>query len=335
MLINSTRRTLLAAAAGAPFLAACNSETTAPAAPAEPRFRLSLAQWSLHRRFYGGTFQEAMAGRSGPEFVRAMHEAPETAFRGSAKPEDFPIIAKQEFGISAVEYVNRFYFPHAGDSAFFQELRSRCDGEGVTSVLIMCDDEGALGDPDEAARAAAVANHHKWIDAAAILGCHSIRVNAQSSGTPEEQARLAADGLHRLAEYGEANNINVIVENHGGLSSNGQWLAGVLRAADHPRVGALPDFGNFRISDTEQYDPYQGVTELMPFAKGVSAKCHDFDAAGNETVLDFPRLMQIVKDANYSGYVGIEYEGSRLSEADGINAAKALLERIFAELEAA
>jgi sugar phosphate isomerase/epimerase len=333
MTMTTTRRDLLAAAAGAPIaaaLAGCAS-TSAPAQP----FKISLAQWSLHRRLYGGTFREAMGTRSREEFIRAMHEAPATAFRGSMDPIDFPVVARREFGIEAIEYVNRFYFPHAGDAAFFAELKRRCDGEGVTSVLIMCDDEGALGDPDDAQRAAAVANHHKWIDAAVILGCHSIRVNAQSSGTPEEQARLAADGLHRLGEYGGQHGINVIVENHGGNSSNGQWLANVMRLADHPRVGTLPDFGNFRVSDTERYDPYRGVEELMPFAKGVSAKCYDFDAAGNETTLDFPRLMRIVMAANYHGYVGIEYEGDRMSEADGIRAAKALLERIRGELSAA
>ncbi|MEJ0060126.1 MAG: TIM barrel protein [Terricaulis sp.] len=288
--MNTTRRDLLAAAASIPLaasLGACASTAPQTAAPVTQPFKISLAQWSLHRRLYGGTFVEAMAGRSREEFIRAMHEAPATAFRGTMDPIDFPVVARREFGIEAIEYVNRFYFPHAGDGAFFAELKRRCDGEGVTSVLIMCDDEGALGDPDDAKRAAAVTNHHKWVDAAAILGCHSIRVNAQSSGTPEEQARLAADGLHRLGDYGGQHGINVIVENHGGNSSNGQWLANVMRLADHPRVGTLPDFGNFRVSDTERYDPYRGVEELMPFAKGVSAKCYDFDADGNETTLDF------------------------------------------------
>jgi sugar phosphate isomerase/epimerase len=176
-------------------------------------------------------------------------------------------------------------------------------------------------------RAQAIQNHHKWIDAAKFLGCHSIRVNAASQGAREEQMRLAADGLRRLAEYGDQNDINVIVENHGGWSSDGAWLVGVMRMADHPRVGTLPDFGNFRISDTENHDAYLGTQELMPFAKGVSAKCFDFDAQGNETTLDYTRLRGIVADAGYHSFVGIEYEGDRLSEADGIRASKALLER--------
>lgn len=331
----TTRRTLIGAAAGAPLLAACNPDASETPIPVEQSFKISLAQWSLHRRLYGSTYAEAMRGRSGEEFARAHREAPETVLMGDLDPLDFPVVAKRDFGIDAVEYVNRFYAAHARDEAYLTQLKNRCDSEGVTSVLIMCDDEGALGDPDAAARTLSIENHHKWIDAAKFLGCHSIRVNARSTGSYEEQQRLAADGLHRLAEYGETQGINVIVENHGGFSSNGAWLAEVMRLADHPRVGTLPDFGNFRVSDTENYDPYQGVTELMPFAKGVSAKCYDFDAAGNETTLDFPRLMRIVDAANYHGHVGIEYEGDRMSEADGIRAAKALLERLQAELSAA
>lgn len=330
----TTRRTILGAVAAAPLLAACEPtvEQYTVIGQNEPLYRISLAQWSLHKAFYGGTFVEAMAGRPYPDFIRAHREAPDTVFRGTLKAEDFPAYAKNEFGIDAVEYVNRFYAAHGGDTAYWEAMRQRCDDLQVTSVLMMCDDEGALGAADEAERATAVTNHHKWIDAAAILGCHSIRVNAQSSGTPEEQMQRAADGLRRLAEYGDSKGINVIVENHGGLSSNGAWLAGVMRAANHPRVGTLPDFGNFRISETETYDTYQGVADLMPFAKGVSAKCYDFDAQGNETTLDFPRLMRTVLGANYHGYVGIEYEGGRLAEPEGIQAAKALLERIRTEM---
>jgi sugar phosphate isomerase/epimerase len=237
-------------------------------------------------------------------------------------------VARRDFDIDAIEYVNSFYAARANEQVYLTELKNRCSGEGVRSELIMCDGEGNLGDPDEARRRQAVQNHHKWIDAAKFLGCHSIRVNARSEGSREEQARLAADGLHRLGEYGAQNEIYVLVENHGGLSSDAAWLAGVIRAADNSRVGTLPDFGNFRISDTESYDPYLGVEQLMPYARGVSAKCYDFDEAGMETTLDFPRLMRSVELAGYHSFVGIEYEGERLSEMDGIRAAKALLERI-------
>ena len=196
----------------------------------------------------------------------------------------------------------------------------------------MCDEEGRLGDPDSAARTTTIQNHYKWIDAAKFLECHSIRVNAASEGSWDEQMKLAADGLRRLTEYGDEQGINVIVENHGGISSNGQWLSGVIEAVDHPRCGTLPDFGNFWVSDTERYDNYQGVAELMPYAKAVSAKSLDFDENGNETDLDYRRLLRIVLDAGYRGCIGIEYEGDRQSEPEGIRATKALLERVRDEL---
>jgi sugar phosphate isomerase/epimerase len=176
-----------------------------------------------------------------------------------------------------------------------------------------------------------VRNHHRWVDAARTLGCATIRVNAASEGSWEEQARLAADGLRRLCEYGEGAGINVIVENHGGLSSNGKWLAQVMRLVDHPRCGTLPDFGNFNLGDGQTYDRYLGVAELMPFAKAVSAKSHDFDQAGNETATDYRRMIGIVLDAGFRSWIGIEYEGDRLPEREGIRLTQRLLERVRAE----
>ena len=241
---------------------------------------------------------------------------------------DFITAARQDYGITGVEYVNSFFADELGQAGYLQQMQDRCDSEGVTSVLIMCDGEGRLGDPDEAARLEAVDNHRKWLDAAAFLGCHSIRVNAASEGSWEEQSALAADGLQRLAVLGDEQGIDVLVENHGGLSSNAAWLAETIQRGDHPRLGTLPDFGNFRIAEGEWYDIYDGVAELMPFAKAVSAKSHDFDEAGNEADKDYVRILEIVRDAGYRGWVGIEYEGQNLPEADGIRATKALLERV-------
>ena len=278
----------------------------------DPLFRISLAQWSLHRMLQSGALD----------------------------PLDFPRVASEQFGLDAVEYVNVFYMTRSRDAAHFAELRQRAADQGVKSLLIMCDGEGALGDADDAKRTAAITNHHKWVEHAKSLGCHSIRVNAESSGTPEEQAKLAADGLRRLTEFAATHEVNVVVENHGGLSSNGAWLASVIRAVDHPRCGTLPDFGNFVIGrDAEGreqwYDRYQGVAELMPFAKAVSAKSHEFDERGSETRTDYRRMIKIVIDAGYRGYVGIEYEGEKLDEAAGIKATKSLLERVRAELAVA
>ncbi len=273
------------------------------AAASEKTMSISLAQWSLHRAFRAG----------------------------ERDPMDFARIARRDFGIEAIEYVNQFYFDTLSDDVT-RELRSRAEGEGVRSVLIMCDREGRIGAPDEAERAKTVANHHRWADAARALGCHSIRVNAASEGSFEEQQKLAADGLRKLAEYCAKLDLSVLVENHGGLSSNGAWLAGVMRLVDLPNCGTLPDFGNFTVDRKtgEQYDRYRGVEELMPFAKAVSAKSYDFDpATGEETTIDYARVMAIVREAGYRGHVGIEYEGGRLSESDGIIATRRLLEKLL------
>jgi sugar phosphate isomerase/epimerase len=245
---------------------------------------------------------------------------------------DFARAAKNDYGISAVEYVNQFFKDKAQDKTYLAEMKKRASDVGVRSVLIMCDGEGALGDPDATKRQKAVENHYKWVEAAAFLGCHSIRVNAQSAGNYEEQMELASDGLRKLTEFGASHKINVIVENHGGLSSNGAWLSSVIRRVKHSRCGTLPDFGNFNLGGGQQYDRYQGVKELMPFAKGVSAKSHDFDESGNEMHTDYRRMLKIVLDAGYHGFIGVEYEGNKLSEPDGIRATKRLLEKVREEL---
>lgn len=293
-----SRRGFLGAAATAGWAVARAAGGADPAAQALP-FRISLAEWSLHRALFAGKLDNL----------------------------DFPRTARQQFGIEAVEYVNQFFKDKAKDADYIAELAQRSADEGVTNVLVMCDGLGNLGDPDEKARTAAVENHFPWVEAAKRLGCRSIRVNAASKGTFEEQQKLAADGLARLAEYAGQMEMNVIVENHGGLSSNGAWLAGVMKLVGRPNCGTLPDFGNFH-----DYDRYRGVEELMPFAKGVSAKSHEFDAAGNEVRTDYKRMLALVLAAGYHGWVGIEYEGSGLNEAEGIRATKKLLERVRAEL---
>ncbi len=226
-----------------------------------------------------------------------MHTNTSAALKGDLDPIDFPVLARQEFDIDGVEYVNQFYFDKAKDEKYLAELKKRCDNEGVKSLLIMVDMEGNLGYPDEQERKTAVENHYKWVEAAKFLGCHSIRVNARSEGSYDEQMKLSADGLIQLCEFTDPHEINVIVENHGGLSSNGKWLSGVMEMVDHPRCGTLPDFGNFRVTQDEEYDRYLGVKELMPYAKGVSAKSNEFDEEGNEINTDYYKMIQIVKDA--------------------------------------
>jgi L-ribulose-5-phosphate 3-epimerase len=270
----------------------------------KPWFQISLAEWSFHKALFAGQMDHL----------------------------DFAKVAQNDFGINAVEYVNQFFKDKATDRQYLTAMKQRCKDHGVESRLIMIDNEGDLGDADAARRTQAVENHYKWVDAAKFLGCFAIRVNARSTGSYDEQMDRAADGLRRLAEFAAQRGIAVIVENHGGLSSNGQWLAAVMRKVNLPNCGTLPDFGNFKLGNGEEYDRYQGVRELMPFAKAVSAKSHEFDAAGNEILTDYSRMMQIVKDAGYRSFVGIEYEGDKHSEPEGVRLTKALLERVRAQL---
>jgi L-ribulose-5-phosphate 3-epimerase len=264
-------------------------------------FKISLAEWSLHRALFGKKLDHL----------------------------DFPRAAKQDYGIEAIELVNQFMMKQATDQAYLAQFKKRADTEGVRILVIMCDGEGALGDPDNAKRKQAVENHYKWADAARYFGGHSIRVNADAKGQGsfEEQQKRAADGLRSLSEYCGKQGLNCIVENHGGLSSNGEWLAGVMRMVSLPNCGTLPDFGNFT-----SYDRYKGVTEMMPFAKAVSAKASDFDANGDCVETDYRRMVKIVLEAGYRGHFGVEYEGSKLPEPDGIRATKRLLEKVREEL---
>jgi len=261
-------------------------------------FKISLAQWSWHRR---------LRGQEQPKMDN-LDFAQEAASKG----------------INAIEYVNQFFKDKATDTKYLAEMKKRAKDNGVKSLLIMCDGEGNLGDSNPQRRTQAIENHYKWLEAARYLGCHSIRVNAKSSGSYEEQLKLAADGLRRLSEYATGYKLNVIVENHGGLSSNGDWLDGVIKKVDLPNCGTLPDFGNF----PPEIDRYDAVETLMPYAKAVSAKSYDFDENGDDTRIDYYRMMKIVLVAGYHGYVGIEYEGKNLSEDDGIVATKRLLEKI-------
>lgn len=264
------------------------------AAEKEPLFKISLAQWTLVQSIRSGEIDNL----------------------------DFAKVAT-DHKIMGLEYVNQFFMDKAKDQAYLAEMKKRAADVGATSVLIMCDNEGNIGAPDAAARKQTVENHRKWIDAAKFLGCHTIRVNAASAGTYEEQVKLAADGLAQLTKFGAEAEIDVIVENHGGLSSNGAWLAEVIRTVGDERCGTLPDFGNFRIKDDETYDSYKGIEELMPFAKGVSVKNRGWDAEGNAIDIDFERMLKIVLKSGFRGYCGIEYGGY-----EGLNQSREALETV-------
>lgn len=289
---------------GLPSWARLDDPTGKPRAGKIGDFQISLAQWSLHNALYG---------RKGDKLDNL----------------DFPKVARERYGIDAVEFVNQFFKDKAGDSAYLKELKKRADQSGVTCVLIMIDGEGDMSDPDKAARDKAVANHKKWVDAAQALGCHAIRINTGGHYSPSD-VNDVADACRQLTEYGESNNISIICENHGGPSSNPDALLALMKAVGKPRFGTLPDFGNFPKGKDGKYsiDVYDAIARMMPHARGVSAKSYDFGPDGKETQLDFARIMKIVTDAGYHKHVGIEYEGSRLSEPEGILATKALLEKL-------
>lgn len=323
----TTRRQFLAAsavtaataAAIAPTQAKADDHVEKPAFPepgadakfaapyGQPLFRISVAQWSLNKLFW----DKQLDNRDYGKFIR------------------------EEYDLDAVEWVNQFFKDKATDFAYLREMKQRCDDHGVQTLLIMVDGEGALGDPDEAKRKQAVENHYRWVAATKLLGGHSIRVNAQSNGKLpwDEQAKLAADGLAQLTEFARGFGINVIVENHGGLSSNGKWLSQVMDTVGLPECGTLPDFGNFGLGGGKQYDRYLGVHELMPYAKAVSAKCHNFDANGDHLETDYRRMMRIVLAHGYRGYVGVEYEGKD-DKIGGVRKGMELLKKCRAELTA-
>lgn len=289
---------------------------------------ISLAQWSLHKSFFG----DALNG-DWVAFARLLNENPDSLLQGKLNPDDFPKIAAR-YGVNTIELVNTFYFSKAKDMAYWEGFKKKCDDAGVNVGLIMCDALGDIGNADTTERQKAVENHYDWVKIAKLLGASTIRVNAAGQGTAEEVALNAADGLKKLGKYAAAEGINVVVENHGGYSSDGSWLAGVMKNVNMDNVGTLPDFGNFCIERgpdgcLKEYDRYKGIAELMPYAKGVSAKTHVFDADGNESEMDYVRIMKIVKEAGFKGNVGIEFEGEGISEDEGIKATKALLDKLL------
>ncbi len=263
--------------------------------------KISLAEWSLHRSIWSKQVDHL----------------------------DLAELSMKNFGINAIEYVNTFFFDKAKNVNYLKDMKNRAKDNGVKSLLIMCDNEGDLGDVNYQKRTQAIENHFKWVEAAKLLGCHSIRVNAKSFGTYDEQLKLVVDGLRRLTDFSSKIGINILVENHGGLSSDGIWLSSVIKKVNHEMCGTLPDFGNFKLDKSRTYDRYKGMEELMPFAKAVSAKSHSFDKNGNEIFSDYNKILKIVNDSGYDGYIGIEYEGKDLDEMGGIKATKDLLEKVI------
>jgi len=271
------------------------------ASPEKEFFKISLAEWSFHKALFAGKMTNL----------------------------EFPMRAKKEFGINIVEYVSPFFNKKEANASYLNELLTITKNEGIQNHLIMVDGEGELGDLDAGKRTKAIENHYKWVDAAKILGCLTVRVNAAGNGSAQDVKTAVVDGLGRLTDYAKKSKINIIVENHGGYSSDGKWLSDVMKQVNDPYCGTLPDFGNFKISEVNQYDMYQGVKDLMPFAKGISAKTFKFDENGNEPDIDYTKMFKIIHDAKFNGIVGIEWEGDSFSEEEGIKKTKALLLKVL------
>lgn len=280
-------------------------------------FKLSLAQWSLHKTLGFGD--------------------------NVAKMDHLDFAAKaRELGFDGVEYVTHFFKDKAEDEKYLLEMKNRATDNEVESLLIMVDGEGDLAISNDDERTKSIENHYKWAEAAHFLGCHSIRVNVFGNGTPKQMAENAKDSLSRLSEYAAKENINVLVENHGGMSSNADWMMNVMREVNMSNCAMLPDFGNFCLAREngerwgakciKEYDMYKGVEMFMPLAKAVSAKSYNFDENGNDTKIDYKRMLKIVKDAGYTGFIGVEYEGDEKPEEEGILLTKALLERAASEI---
>ena len=280
------------------------------AAPAALFFDISLAQWCFNKAIFSGEMDHL----------------------------DFAVRAKKEFDISAVEYVNQFFPDKATDKAYLNEMKLRADDNGVTSVLIMVDNEGDLAYTDKAKLDESIEKHYKWVEAAQHLGCHAIRVNSRGDGSFDDAKAAAVDGLGRLTTFAKDYGISVIVEPHGNFSSHGGWLADVMKQVNMPGCGTLPDFGNFCYERNEnrectgQYDIYQATEELMPYAKGVSAKTFVFDENGNEANYDYVKLMTIIKDSGFKGYIGVEYEGHDISPEEGVTLTRDLIKRVGAQI---
>jgi sugar phosphate isomerase/epimerase len=289
------------------------------------------------------TLKAMMAQKSGLEISLAEWSYHRSIESGKIDHLDFAIKAKNDFGIGAVEYVNGLFgskkrnFRDAGKShKYLAEMLKRSTDVGVVNHLVMVDEEGDLAGLVEKDRLKAIEDHKKWLDAAKYLGCRTVRVNLHGEGSTEDKKKVSVDSLGRLGELAASMNLNIVVENHGSDSSKGFWIASIMKEVNKPNVGTLPDFGNFCITHPwgttqdgcdNEYDRYKGVEEMLPFAKGVSAKTYDFNNKGEQPLIDYKKMLDIVKAGGFKGYIGIEFEGNTQDETEGIKKTKALLER--------
>ena len=331
------RRTFLATAAALPSGLALSRPpqgTRAPSRTSRPDadhlFGLSLSQWSFHRSIFGDSRDDY------DQFLRLLATEPDAVIRGNMDPRDI-VVRARELDLDTVDLVNILFFAHAADGPWLAEFRRRAERESVGFGILMIDEAGNIGASSAAERAHAVEQHRRWMACAVSLGCRSVRANAYGDGSYLDQLRQCAESLAVLGDLGDDLGLDVLVENHGHPSSNGAWLAMLMQATDHPRVGVLADFDNFFMGGwnhdpQRRYDALQGMIDLAPYARAASAKSFDFGPDGRETDIDFHQTMRVLVDAGFDGVASAEYEGEHLSEAAGTEATVALLRTVQRDL---
>ncbi len=306
------------------------TETAINAAASKPELKLSLAQWALQTAQFGNTFNENYE-----QWQNWLKTDPTKVLQGELSPMMFPQYVKETFDIHAVDFVNTFYFAQVNNDKYWAELKQRCADNNIVTNNLMLDQEGFLAHNEQRTRLEAVENHKKWIDAAAKLGCASVRINVHGIGNWQTQLHNALESATALADYAKKQGVILLIENHGGLSSNGDWLLELMQTAKHDNLQILLDYDNFKWSETEiwqntqRFDRYDGVTKLMPYTNCVSVKTYAFDEQGFETTIDVERMVDIAQANNFKGYHSVEFEGSHSSPIEGIKKTADLLKRVW------
>lgn len=298
---------------------------------AKPLFELALSQWAFRRAILGN------ARDDNSKFIETLHRSPDAVLLGEMDPRDI-VVRARELGVDYVDLVNILWFGHGKDAPWLKEFKRRAANEGVGFGVLMCDELGKIGAEKKADRDASVARHVEWLETAAELGCLYLRVNAYGDGNYLEQCRRSSESLHRLGEASMKYGVEILVENHGHPGSNGAWLAMLMEMANHPRVGTYTDFDNFfmggwGLNPERRYDRLQGMLDLAPYTRAVSAKSHDLGTDGEETTINFNQCLRTLLDEGFRGLVCAEHEGTRLSEYEGSRLTIELLKRERKKLE--
>ena len=252
----------------------------------------------------------------------------------------FPDLVKNTYGINGAEYWSIPFMGRENDKDFLNDIKRRSDDNGVDNLIILVDDIDiktmqsgpSLASSNKNDRDTAIDYHKKWIDVAKEIGCHSIRVNLKSDESDNKKILdNSSESISRLIEFSKQDNISIVIENHGGITADADWLVSLIKNVDNKYVGTLPDFGDYNFCVDRgalnfddigkvcknQYDKYLGVKKLMPYAKGVSAKSHEFGKDGEELSTNYSRMIKIISESNYKGYITIEYEGAMMGMFGG------------------